>query len=94
VLGGLPQLFFTCHLRPKDRRLPKASRTYGEDKIQVALVFYSTFGQLDLPGSGPVDRRDVQKYYKPTQTPTLYVGTPIAAENDMDWALKDIPIIS
>ena len=69
-----PQLFFTCHLRPTDGRLPKARRIYGEDDIQVALVFYSTFEQLDLPGSGPMDKRDVQKYYKPTPTPTLYVG--------------------
>ncbi len=40
-----------------------ARRTYGEDDIQVALVIYSTFEQLDLPGSGPMDKRDVQKYY-------------------------------
>jgi hypothetical protein len=89
-----PQLFFTCHLRPTDRLLPKARHTYGEDNIQVALVFYNTFEQLDLPGSGPMDWLDVQKYYKPTPAPILHVGTPVAAENDMDWALKDIPSIS
>ena len=69
-----PQLFFTCHLRPTDGWLPKASSTYGEDDIQVALVFYSTFEQQDLPGSGRMDKRDVQDYYEPTPTPTLYVG--------------------
>jgi len=74
VLGGQPQLFFTCHLRPTDGRLPKARRTYGKDDIQVALVFYSTFEQLDLPGSGSMGKHDVQKYYEPTPTPTLYVG--------------------
>jgi hypothetical protein len=50
-------------LRPTDGRFSKALFTYGEDDIQVALVFYSTFQQLDLPGSGPMDRQDVQKYY-------------------------------
>ena len=58
--------------------------TYGEDNIQVALVFYSTFKQLDLPSSGPMDKGDVQKYNE----------LPFAAENYIDWALKDIPGIS
>jgi hypothetical protein len=40
------------------------ARTYGEDDIQVALVFYSTFEQLDLPGSGPMDKQNIQKYYE------------------------------
>jgi hypothetical protein len=53
--------------------LPKARSTYGEDEIQVALVFYSTFEQLDLPGSGPMDKWDVQKYYEPTPATTFYV---------------------
>jgi hypothetical protein len=60
------------------------AHTYGEDDIQAALVFYSTFEQLDLPGSGPMDKLDVQKYYE----------RPFEEENDMDWALKDIPGIS
>ncbi len=47
-------------------------------------VFYSTFEQLNLPGSGHMDNLDVQNYYK----------RPFAAENDIDWALKDIPGIS
>ena len=52
-----PQLSFTSHLRLPDRLLPKAGcSTYGEDFIQ-ALVFYSTFKQLELPGSGPMERR-------------------------------------
>jgi hypothetical protein len=72
VLGGPPHLFFTCHLRPTDGRLPKARRTYGEDDIQVALVFYSIFEQLDLPCSGPMDKRDVQKYYKLRAHPNTY----------------------
>jgi hypothetical protein len=69
-----------------DGQLPKASSTYGEDYIQVVLVFYSTFDQVDLPSSGPMDWRDVHKYCEPTLTPTLYVGTLVTAENDMDWA--------
>jgi hypothetical protein len=55
-----PQLFFTCHLRPKDGRLPKARFTYGKDCIQVALIFYSTFRvellRLELPCSGPTEK--------------------------------------
>jgi hypothetical protein len=39
------------------------------DNIQVALVFYSIFEQLDLPGSGLMDERDIQKYYEPTGPP-------------------------
>jgi hypothetical protein len=58
--------------------------TYGEDNIQVELVFYSTFEQLGLPCSGPMDNLDVQKYYE----------RPFEAENDIDWALKDNPGIS
>ncbi len=77
----------TCHLRPTDR-LSKASRMHlwspGEDNIQVALVLYSTFEQLDLPGSGPMDKLDVQKYYERQFT----------VENDIYWALKDIPGLS
>jgi hypothetical protein len=60
--------------------------TNGEDDIRVAaaLVFYSTFEQLDLPCSGPMDNLDVQRFYE----------CPFAVENDIDWALKDIPGIS
>ena len=39
-----PQLFFSCHLRPRGARLPRrANYTYGPDDIQVQLMFYSTF---------------------------------------------------
>jgi hypothetical protein len=72
-----PQLYFTCHLRPTNGRQPKARHTYGEDDISVELVFFSTFEELALPGSGPMESSGVQKYYEPSPTPILYVG-PVA----------------
>jgi hypothetical protein len=63
-----PQLFFTCHLRPTNGLLPKARSTYGEDYIQIALVFYSTFELWqNLPCSGSMERLDVQMFFEPTQ---------------------------
>ena len=70
-----PQLFFTCFLRPVDGRPPKrAMDTYGPDDIRADLVLFSTFEDLDLPGSGPMETRGVTKYYEPSPTPILYVG--------------------
>ena len=70
-----PQLFFTCFLRPVDGRPPKrAMDTYGPDDIRADLVLFSTFEDLDLPGSGPMEARGVRKYYDPSPTPVLYVG--------------------
>ena len=52
-----PQLFFSCHLRPRGARLQsRANYTYGPDDIQVQLVFYSTFEPMVLPGGGPHPR--------------------------------------
>ena len=61
-----PQLFFSCHLRPRGARLPRrANYTYGPDDIQVQLVFYSTFEPKAM---------GVQRLYEPSPTPILYVG--------------------
>ena len=51
---ALPQIYFTCYLGPRDGRLPTGRRKYGEDDIQIQLV-YSTFEVLDLPGSGLIE---------------------------------------
>ncbi len=49
-----PQLLFTCHLRPKDGRLPKnPSYRTGPDDLLFNLVFFSTFEELKLPIGGP-----------------------------------------
>ena len=70
-----PQLFFTCFLRPVGGRPPKRAKdTYGPDDIQEDLVLFSTFENLDLPGSGLMEARGVRKFYEPSQTPILYVG--------------------
>ena len=52
-----PQLFFTCILRPKNGRVPK-NPTYrtGPDDVFHHLVFLSTFEELKLPISGPMER--------------------------------------
>ncbi len=73
-----PQLFFTCVLRPKDRRLPK-NRTYksGPDDIVYTLVFFSTFEKLKLPIKGPMEDAGVIKLiklYEPSPTPCLCVA--------------------
>ena len=69
-----PQLYLTCYLRPRDGRSPTGRRTYGEDDIQVQLMFYITFGVLDLPCSGLMETHRVVKLYEPSPTPILYVG--------------------
>ena len=83
MLVGQASLFFCCHLRPRGALLPRrANYTYGPDDIQVQLVFYSTFERriepMVLPGGGPMEAMGVQKVYKPSPTPILYVG--IAAD--------------
>ena len=41
---ALPQLFFSCHLRPKGGRLPKTGcHKTGPDDLRYDLVFFSTF---------------------------------------------------
>ena len=48
-----PQLFFSCHLRPRGARLPRrANYLYCPDDIQVQLVFYSTLEPMVLPWGG------------------------------------------
>jgi hypothetical protein len=48
--------------------------TYGPDDIRVDLMFFSTFEDLDLPGSGPMESKGIRKFYDPSPTPILYVG--------------------
>ena len=67
-----PQLFFSCHLRPRGARLPRrANYTYSgcPDDIQVQLVFYSTFEPMVLPMGVPMDAMGVQKLYDPHPRP-------------------------
>ena len=52
-----PQLFFKCILRPQNGRPPKnPSWTRGPDDLEATLVFFSTFEELKLPATGPMDR--------------------------------------
>ena len=69
------QLFFSCHLRPKDGRLPK-NKTYrtGPDDLLYHLVFFNTFEELRLPIKEPMEDAGVIKLFEPSPTPCLYVA--------------------
>ena len=70
-----PQLFSSCHLRPRGARLlRRANYMCGPDDIQVQFVFYSPFEPMVLPGGGPMEAMGVQKLYEPSPMPILYVG--------------------
>ena len=69
-----PQLFFKCLLRPRNGRPPKNNTwVRGPDDIEAHLVFFSTFEELKLPATGPMDHATT-KLYEPSPTPILYVG--------------------
>ena len=72
VWHARPQLFFKCPLRPQDGRPPKNnSWTRGPNDMEICLVFFSTFEELKLPATGPMDRT-ATKLYVPFPTPILY----------------------
>ena len=50
----------------------------GPDDIVYTLVFFSTFEELNLPMTGPMEDSGVVKLYDPSPTPCLYV---VPAEN-------------
>ncbi len=72
-----PQLLFTCYLCPKGGRPPK-NPTYRccPDDPPYHLVFFSTFEELQLPMSWPMERAQavVTKLYEPFPTPCRYVA--------------------
>ena len=44
--------------------------------MEVCLVFFSTFEELKLPATGPMDRASATtKLYEPSPTPILYVAS-------------------
>ncbi len=70
-----PQLLFTCYLRPTGGRPPKnANYKNRPDDRCYHLVLFSTFEELKLPISGPMERAGVTKLYEPSPTPCLYVA--------------------
>ncbi len=69
-----PQLLFTCHLCPKDGRLPKNGLfKNGLDGLLYHLVFFNTFEELKLSIKGPMEDAAVIKLYEPSLTPCLYM---------------------
>ena len=74
VLHARPQLFFKCILLSQNGRPPKnPSCTRGPDDLEATLVFFSTFEELKLPATGPMDRATT-KLYEQSPTPILYVA--------------------
>jgi hypothetical protein len=55
---------------------PPKNPTYriGPDDVGYHLVFFSTFEDLELPISGPMERAGVTKLYEPSPAPCLYVA--------------------
>ena len=69
----------SLYLLPASNRweTPKiASYRCGPDDLCYHLVFFSTFEELKLPISGPMERAGVTKLYEPslTRTPWLHVA--------------------
>ena len=51
-----PQLSFKCLLHPQNGKLPKINTwVRGPYDIEAHLVFFSLFGKLKLPATGPMD---------------------------------------
>ncbi len=44
------------------------------DDLLLELVFFNTFGKLNLPIKGPMEDSGVVKLYEPSPTPCLYVA--------------------
>ena len=55
--------------------MPKTScHKTGPDDLRYDLVFFSTFEELKLPITGPMEDAGVVKLYEPSPTPCLYVA--------------------
>ena len=72
-MARAPSAVLQVHLRPQNGRHPKnPSWTRGPDDLEATLVFFSTFEELKLPATGPMDRATT-KLYEASPTPILYV---------------------
>ena len=68
-----PQLFFKCLLRPSNGTPPKHGNwTRGPHGMEACFVVFSTFEELKLPATGPMDSATT-KLYESSPTPILYV---------------------
>ena len=77
-----PQLFFKCFLRPRNGRPPQnATWTSGPNDMEACIMCFSTFEELKLPATGPMDRATT-KMYKQSPTQILYVAH---CENMLGW---------
>ena len=66
---------FSCHLCPKGGRLPKTGcHKTGPEDFRYNVVFFSTFEELKLPITGPMEDAGVVKLYEPSPTQCLYVA--------------------
>ncbi len=72
-------LLFTCYLCPKDGRAPKNSHyRLGPDDIQYHMVFFSTFEELKLPITWPMERAGVTSCMSPPLHPAFMWHQPPA----------------
>ena len=68
------RLFFKCLLSLRIGRLPKNNTwVHGPNDVKAHLVFFSTFEELKLQATGPMDHATT-KLYKQSPTQILYVG--------------------
>jgi hypothetical protein len=89
---ALPQLFFSCQLRPTGGRKPKDGRhKTGPDYLMYDLVFFSTFDELSLPTKGPMEDAGVVKLYEPSPTPCLYVAPAANLVGRIPWQGRGKP---
>ena len=73
-MARAPSAVLQVHLLSQNGRPPKnPSCTRGPDDLEATLVFFSTFEELKLPATGPMDRVTT-KLYEPSSTPILYVA--------------------
>ncbi len=85
-----PKLFFTCHLHPKDGRLPlNGNFKNSPNDLLYHLVFFNTFEDLKLPIKRPLEDAGLIKQYEPPPTLCLYV----APVQNMSGRVPLIPLL-
>ena len=72
-MARAPSAVLQVPIAPSERKIPNTTWTRGSDEIKACLVFFSTFEELKLPATGPMDHA-TSKLYEPSPTPILYVA--------------------
>ena len=73
-MARAPSAVLQVHFAPSKRKAPKnPSWTRGPNDLEATLVFFSTFEELKLPATGPIDSVTT-KLYEQSPTPIMYVA--------------------